>query len=370
MKRFASFVWKELLHILRDRRTLLILFGMPVAQILLFGFAIRSEITGARIAVVDQAHDRSSSELIERITASGHFELAQLLPSVEAADATFRANAVKLVLVLPPRLGERLARGEAAPVQVLTDATDPNLATTLTGYLQGIVMNYQNELLRAQGRSMPPPLSAEVRMLYNPRLLSVYQFVPGVMAVILMLVSTMMTSITIAREKELGTFEILLVSPLRPVPIIVGKTLPYLLLSLVNLAVILVLAVTVFEMPIRGSMLLLVACCMLYILAALALGILISTIVATQQAAMMISLMGMMLPTLMLSGYIFPIESMPAPLQVMSNVVPARWFIVILKNVMLKGLTLEQTWAPIAVLGGMTLIFLTLAVRRFNVRLA
>jgi ABC-2 type transport system permease protein len=367
MKSFWAFVWKETLHILRDPRTLVILLGMPVAQVILFGFAITNELRDARIATLNAAKDPVSREITERLTSSGFFQLAAEVGTSEELDRVFRSGKVKLAIVFPPGFQERFYRDEQAQIQLIADATDPNTATTLTAYASAIIRQY--ELEKKGATAMPFRIETEVAMRYNEQLKSVYLFVPGVITIILMLVSAMMTSIAIAREKELGAMESLLVTPLQPALIVVGKVVPYISLGLINMGIVLTLATTIFGMPIRGSLALLVAESLLFVLTALSLGILISTKVKTQQVALMISLAALLLPTVLLSGFIFPIENMPWPLRTISHIIPARWFIVIVKGVMLKGAGLEILWKETLILGLMAIVFIAASVRGFKLRL-
>ena len=250
---------------------------------------------------------------------------------------------------------------------MLTDATEPNVANTIANYTSAIIQNYQSQ--KKQSNSNPVKVEVQSRMFYNPGLKSVFNFVPGVMTVILMLVSAMMTSISITREKELGTMEILLVSPLKPFQVIIGKVFPYIFLSIINAIVILTLGYFVFKMPINGSIFLLAFESILFIISALSLGILISTVSNSQQTAMMLSLMGLMLPVIILSGFIFPINSMPLPMQVISNIIPAKWFIIIVKAIMLKGVGIQYIWKETLILIGMTVFFITLSIKKYKIRL-
>ncbi len=374
--RFRAFVIKEFRHILRDRRTLLILFGMPVAQVLLFGFVLTNEIKNAAIAVLDPSKDAESIGLTNRLTSSGYFRLEKNLESVDDLDPAFRTGKIKLAVVFPSNFAQTLVEPAAsgqqptAALQLIGDASDPNTATTLIQYANAIIATYQQE--RAQKFSIQHSsfiIQTETRMRYNPEQKAVFNFVPGVMTLILMLVSAMMTSITIAREKELGTMEVLLVSPLKPVQIILGKTAPYLVLSFVNAAVVVLLGIVVFGMPMRGSVLLLAAECVLYMFVALSLGIFISTRAKDQMTAMFISALGLLMPTVLLSGFIFPRESMPMPLQVIGGALPATWFNPIIKGIMIKGVGLEILWKETLVLGGMAVFFLALSMRNFKDRL-
>jgi len=367
MKRFIGFVKKEFYHIFRDRRSLFILFGMPVVQILLFGFAITNEINNVDIAILDHSKDANTQEIINKISASKYFSINQLISNEKEIEAVFKKGKVKAVLTFEKDFSKNLIKENKATVQIIADATDPNTANTISNYVNAILQNYQQGLNKNTQISFQ--IVSQTRMVYNPELKSVFMFVPGVMTIILMLVSAMMTSISITREKELGTMEILLVSPLKPIQVIVGKVVPYIFLSVINATVIILLGLFVFNMPVQGSMFLLGLESVLFIITALALGILISTISATQQTAMMISLMGLMLPVILLSGFIFPISSMPMPLQIISNIIPAKWFIIIIKGIMLKGVGLQYLWKETLILFGMTLFFIALSVKKYKIRL-
>lgn len=367
MKRFSGFIRKEFYHIFRDRRSLLILFGMPVAQIMLFGFAITNEIRNVDIAILDHSKDEVSQQISDKLLASDYFRLRENLQSESEIESVFRKGKIKAVIVFGHDLAKKLGKGESADIQIIADATEPNTANTINSYASNIIQNYQQEL--NQESAVPYQIIPEVRMFYNPELKGVFMFIPGIMTVILMLVSAMMTSISIAREKEMGTMEVLLVSPLKPFQVILGKVLPYVFLAMVNATVILLLGFFVFKMPMSGSLISLMFVVVLFILTALSLGIFISTVAATQQTAMMISLMGLMLPTILLSGFIFPIDSMPFPLQIISNVIPAKWFIIILKGLMLKGISITLLWKEILVLTGMIVFLIFISSKKYKIRL-
>lgn len=369
MNRFAAFIKKEFRHILRDRRTLLILFGMPVVQVLLFGFVLTNEIKNASIAVLDPSKDAASIGLTQQLLSSGYFHLEKNLSAASELEPAFREGKIKLALVFPPDFAGTLAHGGRAQVQLIGDATDPNTATTLINYANAIVLDWQQQQNRAAPAASGLLIRAETRMLYNPEQKAVFNFVPGVMTLILMLISAMMTSITLAREKELGTMEVLLVSPLRPIQIILGKTAPYLVLSFFNAVVVVLLGIFVFGMPMRGSVWLLGAECLLYMFVSLALGIFISTRAQTQMAALFMSALALMMPTMLLSGFIFPRESMPLVLQWLGALFPATWFNPIIKGVMIKGVGLESLWRPTAILAGMAVFFIALSMRHFKDRL-
>jgi ABC-2 type transport system permease protein len=362
MREFGAFVKKEFRHILRDRRTLLILLGMPIAQILLFGFAITTEVKNVHVAVFAPIPSVETRRIIERIDASEYFTIAERLDSPDRINDVFKYGRIGLVVVFDSH-----DDGGVEAVQLITDGTDPNQAVMLTNYATGILASYQREL---SGQNLAPmQIVSETRMLYNPQGNSAYNFVPGVMGLILMLICAMMTAIAIVREKETGTMEVLLVSPIKPIYIILAKAVPYLVLSVANLATILSLSVFVLGVPIAGSLVLLVALSLLFIFTALALGLLISTLLDSQMAAMLASGMGLMMPTMLLSGLIFPIESMPHMLQWLSSIIPARWYIEAVKKVMIQGVDVQLVVHEIAILSVMALILIVVSLKKFKTRL-
>jgi ABC-2 type transport system permease protein len=367
MKSFLGFVKKEFLHIFRDFRTLIILFGLPLAQILIFGYVIRNEIQDVKIAILDESKDPVTREISNRLLASGFFQLNQCISSPAEVEGIFKKGKIREVVVFEDRFAERLEREGTAHMQILADASDPNSARMIVAYTQGIVSTYLSDLKRLS--KVPMIIEPRVRMMYNTDLKSVFMFVPGTMAMILMLVSAMMTSISIAREKETGTMEAILVSPLKPIQIIAGKVTPYILLSCINAVVILLLGYFVFHLPIRGNIILLFAETILFISLALSLGIMISTVSSSQQQAMFISGLGLMLPTLLLSGFIFPIENMPRILQWLCNIIPPKYFIITIRSVMLKGTGLMEVWKETVVMLFMLAFFLGISAVRFKERL-
>lgn len=368
MKQFAIFVKKEFAHVLRDRKTLLILFGMPVMQILIFGFALTNEVKNSAIVVVDYAQDEASQRLISRIEASRYFEVNKAAIDHHQIEESFKQGNVKLALIFPQSFEADLMHQNKAQVQIITDATDPNTANTLTNYMTAIIQDYQADI--NQNVLIPYRIIPETKMLYNPQLKSVHGFVPGVMALVLMLVCVMMTAVSIVREKEMGTMEILLVSPFKPLLVILSKAVPYLILSLINVASILCLSVFVLDLPVNGSLILLFAESTLFIITCLTIGIFISVRTGSQQVAMLISLMGMMLPTILFSGFMFPIENMPKVLQLITNIVPAKWYYIIVKSIMIKGLGFSAIWKETVILLGMTLFLLIISLKTFKIRLA
>lgn len=367
MKEFAGFVRKEFLHIFRDPRALVILFGLPVAQIMIFGYVIRNEIQDVKIAILDQSRDPVTRQITHHLLASGFFKLEESLNSPLEVQEIFKKGRIREVVVFENNFAGKLEREGSADMQILADASDPNSAKMIVSYTQGIVAAFMQEMNVRQ--KIPLYIEPRVRMMYNADLRSAFMFVPGTMAMILMLVSAMMTSVSITREKETGTMEAILVSPLKPVQIIAGKVTPYILLSCINAIVIVILGHFVFALPIRGSLVLLVAETVLFITLALSLGIMISTVSSSQQVAIFISAFALMLPTMLLSGFIFPIENMPKILQWLCYVIPPRYFITIIRSMMLKGSGFMEVWKETLVLVSMVVIFLGISAARFRVRL-
>ncbi len=363
-----GFIIKEFIQIFRDYRTMFILFGIPIAQIMLFGFALNMDLNNVSMAVLDYSNDLYSKELINKINSSDYFIVEKRINSTNEIEDAFKSGKIKEVLIIEHDFSKNLLNGQPANVQVVTDASDPNSAAIIVNYTQSIITNFQSELAKKMGTlALEKP---QIRFKYNEELKNVYMFVPGVFTIILMLVSAMMTSISIAREKELGTMEILLVSPIKPVQIIVGKVLPYVILSFINSAIILFLSYFVFEMPFTGSIVLLLSEGLLFIIMALALGIFISTVSNSQQTAMLLSMFALLLPTILLSGFIFPVKNMPYILQLFSNIMPSKFFIIIVKGIMLKGAGLKDLWVETTIILGMTLFFIGLSVKKFKIRLA
>jgi ABC-2 type transport system permease protein len=366
MNRFKSFVIKEFRHLLRDPRTVFVLFAIPVIQLLLFGYVISNEIKGVRIAVLDYSKDEVTEKLINKIANSSYFVLEQRIESEKEIEKIFRKGKIKEVIVFENKFGYKLLHEGCSDIQIITDASDPNMASLLDVYTRNIILDFQKEQVQGQNPAM---IDIHYRMFYNEELRSTHLFVPGTMALILMLICALMTSVSIAREKETGTMEVLLVSPLKPLQIVLGKVVPYMVLSFIDMLVIIIIGNLVFHVPVRGSATLLVGTGTLFILLALTMGVMISTIAKTQQVAMIISLVGMMLPTVMLSGFIFPIENMPVVLRGISLAMPPRWFLSAVKEIMLKGATFIDIWINLTVLAGMFILFIALSVRNFKIRL-
>ncbi|WP_278591307.1 ABC transporter permease [Capnocytophaga ochracea] len=367
MKQLIAFIRKEFYHVFRDRRTLLILFGIPIAQIILFGQALSSEVKNIGIAVLDEANNTYSQEITHRLQASPYFKLKDPLFRYDQVEDQFKRGTIKAALIFPPDFGKDLYTPSGTPLQLITDGSDPNTAKTVQNYFSAMVASYQQELNPAV--QLPYQITVENRMLYNEEQNGSMNFVPGVIALVFMIVSTALTSVAVVREKELGTMEILLVSPFKPIMILIAKAVPYLILSLINFTVILLLSVYMLDVPIRGNLLLLYAESTLFIIICLSLGLLISTVTASQQTAMLIAMMGMMLPTAFFTGFMFPIENMPLIFQGISKVFPSSYYYSIVKKVMLKGLDFTYVWKETLILIAMAVIFLSLAMKKFKIRL-
>jgi ABC-2 type transport system permease protein len=362
----VAFMVKEARHLLRDRQTLLILLCLPVAQLALFGFAVRTDIRDVRVGIVSPRVDAAVTALRSRFSHNPRFTLLPPVRDTRALEAMFHTGDVDVGVVLPSNLAEAVERRTSVSVQLLADGTDPNTGAAMQTYARSVLDDWQ----RALGAgSVGIRLEPRVRMRFNPTLESVNLFVPGLTALILTLVTTLMTALSLSREKERGSFEILLVSPLRPWQIILGKLMTFVVLALLNLVTIIVAAWLIFQVPFRGSLVLLVASSTLFAAVGLALGVVIAALTNSQLAAMLAAVAGTMLPNTLLSGLIFPIASMPLPLQIVSIVVPARWFVEVVRGIMLKGAGVAEFWPNLVVLAVMLGVFLLIAVRKTSVRL-
>ncbi len=360
MKQFISFVIKEARHILRDKRTMLILFGMPIVQMLLFGFAISTDVRDVRTAVVLTSVDHETQRMVEKLGANEYFDILYKVRTTNEAERLIRDQKADIAVVFLSK--ERRVKGEETNgiVQVITDGTDPNMAQ--------MYANYVTQILNGV-KSHSSPFTLRPSLLFNPQMRSSYNFVPGIMGIILMLICAMMTSISIVREKERGTMEVLLVSPVRPLMIIIAKAVPYLVLAFVILTSILLIAKYALMVPLAGSLFWIYAVSGIYILLALSLGLLISTIAKTQLVALLMSAMMLMMPCILLSGMIYPVESMPRILQYVSAVIPPRYYISAMRKLLVMGVGVDKVLQEMAVLAAMTLVLLTAALLKFNKRL-
>ncbi len=351
----------------RDKRTLLILFGLPIVQIVLFGFAMSSEVKNIGIAVLDNAGDVQSQQIITKIQSSPYFQVKRPALNYGDIEQRFKEGEIKCAILFPANFGSDIYQPEGAKIQLIADASDPNTATTVTNYLNAVISDYQQELNPTAKLSYQ--IVPEIRQLYNEEQSGSLNFIPGVIALIFMIVSTALTSVAVVREKELGTMEILLVSPFKPIMVLIAKAVPYLVLSLIDFIIILLLSVFLLDVKIQGSLVLIFAESILFIITCLSLGLLISNITASQQTAMLISMMGMMMPTMLLTGFMFPLENMPVAFQWISHIIPSRYYYSIIKAVMLKGLGFSYVWKETLILAGMASALLFVALKNFKTRL-
>ncbi|MBP3757955.1 MAG: ABC transporter permease [Prevotella sp.] len=351
MKQFISFVIKEARHILRDKRTMLILFGMPVMMMLIFGFAITTDVKNVRTVVVTSHWNHLTQQAVDRLRASEYFTITQTAATPKEAERLIRHQKADLAIVFSNDFGIRNAEA-----QFIVDGADPNMSQQWTAYAQQVMLNPDTSILNT-------------KMLYNPQMKSAYNFVPAIMGMLLMLVCAMMTSISVVREKEKGTMELLLVSPARPLMVIIAKAVPYLILAFVILCVILLMARYVLGVPLAGSLFWIIAVSIIYILLALSLGLLISNVAQTQLIALLLSAMVLLMPVVMLSGMLFPVESMPQILQWVAAVMPPRYYIQAMRKLMIMGVSINEVAKEVTVLIGMTAFLLTIALAKFKVRL-
>ncbi len=367
MKQLFVFIRKEFYHVFRDPRTLLIMFGLPLAQIILFGYALTSEVKNAEIVISDNSKDVQTAQITDKIKASGYFTIHEASSDIREIEKTFLRGKIKCALIFPPDFGSDLMHSGNAQVQIIADGSDPNTAKTIINYLTSILTDYQHSTYSTG--SLPFRIIPETRMLYNEESNGSLNYIPGVMALILMIVCTTLTSVSIVKEKEMGTMEVLLVSPFKPIRVLISKAVPYLILSLLNFAFILILSVFLLHVEVKGNLLLLFMESTLFIITCLSFGLLISNTTNSQQTALLLSMMGMMLPTLIFTGFLIPLENMPWILQLFANIVPAKWYYIIIKAVMLKGLGFQYVWKETAILIGMTLFLLAVSLKNFKIRL-
>jgi ABC-2 type transport system permease protein len=373
MKALLGLLRKEMYHLRRDPRTLVVLIAIPVVQVVLFGFAIRTDVDHVRLAIVDPVPDEATLALRARFTAAGVFETVAIVSHTAEVEPLFQTGAVQEAIVFEPGFAEHQRSGTPPQLLIISDATEPNTGSLLTAYAQAVIQRYESETsshaIGAPGAAPRVAIRADTRMRFNPTRESSNLFVPGLMAFVLTIISSLMTTISLTREKETGTMEALLVSPLRPGAIIVGKVLPYLAIGFLAAVAVILEGRLVFGVPMRGSVLLLLFETLLFILTSLALGILISARTSSQRVAMMGALLGTMMPNVLLSGFVFPVESMPLPLRLISNVVAGRWFVAIARSIMLKGVGLEYLWRETLILAAMAALLLVASMRSFKPRL-
>ncbi len=367
MKQFFVFIRKETKHILRDVYTLVILLLMPIVLLLILGYAVTNDMRNTPFVVLDESKSSLSENFIRKLSNNGYFSLTGYLTSAAQIDEAFNKGKCKLAVVFPKDFDENFHRSKRAEIQILVDASDPNEASTIDNYLQLIAMQYQNELGSNAGLSMK--INGEVKMLYNPQIKSAYNFVPGLMGMLMMIICAMMTSISIVREKERGTMEILLISPLKPTSIVLAKAVPYFIVSMTDVVLIMLIAVFLMGVPVMGSLSVILLLSIVFTLSALSLGMLISSIANEQQTAIIMALVGLMVPSMLLSGVLFPVESMPKLLQHLSNVIPAKWYIEAIRGLMIKGVGIAAIWKEVVALLGMTIVLLFISIKKFKNRL-
>lgn len=359
MKEILSFIHKEFLHIFRDARTMLIVLVMPVVQILLFGFAISTEVRNATVDIVGDPCDAAIRDIVPKLENNNNLSFGRFLDSPAQAEERLKKDESKAVILFNTGYDRDRGSGTRAAVSIICDGSDPNTAQMVGNYVKSILTDVNASVI-------PSP---SVKLVYNPSMNSSYNFVPGVMGLILMLICSMMTAVSIVKEKEFGTLELVLVSPVRPAWIIISKLVPYLVFSIVNYFSILLLARYVMHVPMNGSFLILSLASLIFVGASLGLGLLISTISSTQQTALLICGMGLTMPTMMFAGIIFPCESMPMALQVVSDIIPAKWYIIIVKKIMIQGAGLMAIMPELLVLTGMMGLLLWVSVKNFKTRL-
>jgi ABC-2 type transport system permease protein len=353
---------KEFLHILHDPRTLTILFIMPILQLVMFGYALKMEIQEVKIGIVDYANTNESHHLIEQFKGSPFFVPFFYDGPLSEIDELFKSRSANLVMIIPEDFDKQLQRNTEIPLSFTIDASDANAATAIRNYCNQVIVDFN----QTYNRQLPLPFDITSSILYNPDTKSTYFFVPGIIALLLIMISALLTSITITREKETGTMEQILVSPVKSHQIILGKVLPYILLAILIALVILLTGIFLFKVPFRGNALLLFILSTLYIITALSIGLMISTVAKTQQVAMMVAMIITLLPTIMLSGFIFPIASMPKLLQYLSYIIPARYYLHIVRGIILKGSTFLDLSQPTLFLGVISAILLIVSIRKFS----
>ena len=344
MNILGSLIKKEAIHIIRDRRTMLITLVMPLVLLLLFGFAISTEVNDVRVAVAVDRHTDSTRHIIQALDVNSYFTFEGLTGATDV-ESLLRQGKIDAALILR-------TDGAETPYQIIVDASNPTVAQAAVSYISGVV----------EHRSSP----VITRTLYNPRMKSSYNFVPGIMGMIFILICAIMTSVSIVREKETGTMDLLLVSPIRPISILIGKLVPYFILSCVILAIMLTMAYTVLGLPISGSIFAVITVSLIYIVVSLSIGLLVSALVDNQVSALIVSAMLFMVPVIMLSGMIFPIDNMPVPLQGVSCIIPARWYISAMRKLMIQQLGFEEVLTEVLVMVGMIGILLVAQLGKFN----
>jgi ABC-2 type transport system permease protein len=367
MKQFLSFVHKEFMHIWRDKRTILVVIGLPVIQMILFGFAISTEVRNVRFGVFNPSKDATSVKLVEHFKNNHYFSYVDEIVDPNHYDTYFKQDKVDMILVFDHHFEYKLTHQGEAHIQILTDGIDPNSATAIANYANQIIQKYQQETTAQSpvGHFIIP----QIRLLYNPQMKSAFNFVPGVMGLVLTIICAMMTAVSIVREKERGSLEVLLVSPCKPIYVMLAKMLPYLVISGIIMLLIILLSIFMLGVTMAGSYVTFSFISLIFVIAMLAVGLLISTLVDNQVIALLISGMGLMMPTALLSGMIFPVDNMPWLLRTISALLPARWFISAIRKVMIEGLDFVYIYKEFIILCLMTLVLLVISLKKFKIRL-
>jgi ABC-2 type transport system permease protein len=356
---------KEALQLRRDTRSLALAFLLPVLLLIVFGYAITWDVDDIPLAVLDQDRSRESRDLVEAFTASGYFALRSRLDRSAQADGALTRGAVQMVLVIPPDFADDIASGRVAAVQALVDGSDANTASIALGYAEAVAQRYASRLL-LERREIGQPVTPEIRVWYNEELASRNMIVPGLVAVIMMIIAAMLTSLTIASEWERGTMEQLVATPVSRLEVVLGKLMPYLLIGLIDVAVCTVLGVVLFDVPFRGNALLFALLSLAFLTGALGMGIFISAIARSQLLATQMAMVLTFLPAFLLSGFMFTISVMPGALQLVTYLVPARYFLVVTRGIFLKGVGIPVLYVQGLLMIGFAALGLSLAVRAFR----
>lgn len=367
MRQFLIFTQKEFYHIFRDRWTMMILLILPVVMLILFGYAITTEIRNSHFVVFDPSRDAATQGIVNKLETSEYFVFDGYVHTPAEAEEIFMRGEIGMFIIFSENFYNNMLHTGNAQIRIVTDGSDPNTAHTLTLYAQNLMASYQQDIFKSM--EIPYQIEPQIRLLYNPTMKGLYNTVPGVMGMLIMLVCAMMTSVSIVREKEKGNMEILLVSPMKPISIILAKVVPFFMISLMNFTTIIVIATTLMGVPVNGSWFLLIAVSLLFIFVSLAIGILISTLVSKQMIALLASAMGLMLPAVLLSGLVFPVSSMPIALQWVAQVLPVKWYIEAMRSIMIMGVGFSSVSLQFFILSGMAVLLLVLSLRNFKIRL-
>jgi ABC-2 type transport system permease protein len=366
MREFLMILKKEFIHIFRDKITLLLVLAMPIVLVLLLGFTISTEIRNAKISVYDLSKDKYSTELVEKIIASGYFQVVSYPETESEIDRDFKNKNVKLAIIIPSNFEESLEKEKAVTLQIISDVSDLNVASILNNYVRSVINDFAMDYNQSSSGALPFEITT--KMQYNPELSSVYMFVPGIITLIMIIITALMSSITISREMETGTMRMLLITPVKKIYVVVGKVIPYMILSFISTIFIILISVFVFKMPIEGNIGLLLFVCIIFMLASASFGLMISALVKSQLEAMMVTMMGLFLPTVLLSGFLFPLDNMPFVFQILADVFPAKWFVILLKDVMIKGSGFREIWPYILILFVMAVVLITISLMEIDKR--